>query len=58
MNQNKLGQIKDFGILATASQSQGVPIQDVQAGTVDQRNDAEKAFMAIAKKILQRTTDK
>lgn len=55
MNLNKLGQIKDFGILATASQSQGVPIQDVQAGTAVQRKEAEGAFKAIAERIIQRT---
>jgi len=54
---NKLGQIKDFGILATASQRQGVPIRDVDVGGTDQKVQAERAFTTIAKKILQRTSD-
>lgn len=56
MSLNKLGLIKDFGILATESQTQGVPIRDVQAGSADQRNEAGWAFNEIAKKILQRTS--
>jgi cellulose biosynthesis protein BcsQ len=56
MSLNKLGLIKDFGILATMSQAEGVPIQNVRAGTAEQRSDAERAFRAIANKILQRTS--
>jgi cellulose biosynthesis protein BcsQ len=51
---NELGQIKDFGSLATASQDQGVPIKDVNAGTPDQRAEAERAFRVIAEAIIQR----
>ena len=54
LEQNKLGQIKDFGTIANASQVQGVPMASVVAGTPDQRSDAEKAFRQIAKKILER----
>lgn len=56
MSLNKLGLIKDFGNLATASQTQGVPIQDVQAGTFEQRDEASRAFKRIAEKIIQRTS--
>lgn len=52
---NQLGQVKDFGTLATAAQDQGVPIKDVAAGTPDQRVDAERAFREIAAAIIQRT---
>lgn len=56
LSYNKLGLIKDFGSLAAASQTQGVPINNVNAGTSDQRVEAEKAFTNIAKKIIQRST--
>ena len=52
---NQLGQVKDFGSLAAASQNQGVPIKDVDAGTPKQRADAERAFREIAQKIAERT---
>lgn len=55
LSYNKLGQIKDFGSLAAQSQTQGVPIKDVNAGTTEQRLEAEKAFTNIAKKIIQRS---
>jgi cellulose biosynthesis protein BcsQ len=55
LGQHKLGEIKDFGGLATASQTQGVAIRDADVGTAEQRAAAEKAFLAIAKKIIQRT---
>ena len=54
MSLNKLGLVKDFGILATASQTQGVPIRDVDAGTIEQRDQASTTFRSIAEKILQR----
>jgi cellulose biosynthesis protein BcsQ len=52
---NQLGQVKDFGSLAAASQNQGVPIKKVDAGTPDQRDEAERAFLEIARKIVERT---
>jgi len=52
---NKLGQIKDFGTIANASQVQGVPMSEVDAGTPEQRADARRAFHQIAKKILERS---
>lgn len=55
LSYNKLGLIKSFSSLATASQTQGVPIKDVNAGTAEQRVEAEKAFTNIAKKIIQRS---
>jgi cellulose biosynthesis protein BcsQ len=52
---SQLGQIKDFGSLANASQVRGVPIKDVNAGTPDQRAEAERAFREIAEKIVAQT---
>ncbi len=52
---NQLGQIKDFGSLAAASQIQGVPIKNVQAGTPDQREVARADFAEIASNIIQLT---
>lgn len=51
---NKLGQVKDFGTIANASQVQGVPMSEVDAGTPAQRSDAARAFHGIAKRILER----
>ncbi len=51
---NQLGQIKDFGSLASASQMQGVPIKDVTTGTPDQRAGAANAFAQIAEEIVKR----
>jgi hypothetical protein len=49
-----LGVVKDFGVLASYSQEQGVPIADVDAGTPDQRAEAAKAFTGLARKLIQR----
>lgn len=51
----KLGEVKDFGQLITASQREGVPIPYVKAGTPDQRASAKTAFKSIAQKIVERT---
>jgi len=50
----ELGQIKDFGTVANASQLEGVPIRDVKAGNPYQRAEAEEAFLALARAILHR----
>jgi cellulose biosynthesis protein BcsQ len=52
LSQNKLGQIKDFGTLATESQRLGVPLMYANAGTSQQRDQARVAFEAIARKIV------
>ena len=49
----KLGDIKDFGGLATASQVQGVSIFEVNAGTPEQRTAAAKAFTDISRRIMR-----
>lgn len=55
MSHLKLGQIKDYGSLAPASQKQGVPFKDVDFGRANQAAEASKAFKAIAEKIVSRT---
>ena len=50
-----IGEVKDFGTLVTHSQEQGVPVRDVDAGTPEQRGEAQMVFREIAKKIIQRT---
>ena len=52
---NKIGQVKDFGGLATLSQEQGAPFRSVEGGGVEQKRDADAEFDRIAKLILQRT---
>jgi cellulose biosynthesis protein BcsQ len=51
----ELGQIKDFGSIATASQNQGQPMMSVDAGTQSQREEAGEIFSSIARKIIERT---
>jgi cellulose biosynthesis protein BcsQ len=55
LSQNKLGQIKDFGTLANESQIQGVPLMQANAGTPEQRRQAQLAFENIARKIIALT---
>ncbi len=50
----KLGEIKDFGAIANASQTQGVPIDEVNAGTPEQRAEAKQEFDDLAAVVLQR----
>lgn len=52
----RLGDVKDFGSLAAASQRQGLPIADADAGTQDQRDAAQEVFLALADEIIERTT--
>lgn len=55
VSHNKLGQVKDFGSLATLAQAQGKPFALVQGGVVEQKKTAKAEFERIAKQILQRT---
>ena len=50
-----LGEVKDFGVLVAASQKEGVPIDQVHAGTRTQRELAKTAFKHIAQRIIDRT---
>lgn len=47
----KLGEVKHFGALISASQKDGLPLWEVDAGSQKQRSDARKSLMAIAKSI-------
>lgn len=52
--QFNLGQIKDFSSLVGSAQSQGVPIFNVKDGTPYLKDEAKKAFGALAEKIVSR----
>jgi len=54
---NKLGQVKDFGTLATLAQEQGVDFVRTTQSQPAQRTEAKNEFAAIAKKIIARTSD-
>jgi cellulose biosynthesis protein BcsQ len=55
VTQLSLGEVKDFGTLATRSQEQGVPVRSVDGATDEQRAEARLTFKEIARKIIQRT---
>lgn len=50
----KLGEIKDFGSLANASQREGVPIDEVRMGNAGQRAEAREQFERLANAVLRR----
>ena len=54
----KLGGVKHLGELIPASQKAGTPIWEAMAGSPQQRESARTAFFSIARKIVQRATDK
>lgn len=49
-----LGEVKNFGSLVPASQSQGRPLGEAEAGSPEQRAVAKKVFASIAEKIESR----
>jgi len=50
----KLGEVKDFGALVSASQREGVPIYNIRdGGTPEQRSAAKAAFKNIADRIIK-----
>lgn len=51
----KLGEVKDFGSLASASQKEGVSFSNVKAGTENQRKQAAAAFHELAQNLIERT---
>jgi cellulose biosynthesis protein BcsQ len=51
----KLGEVKDFGALAPASQREGVALNEVKSANDDQRQAALEAFDELAGVIIQRT---
>jgi cellulose biosynthesis protein BcsQ len=50
----KLGEVKYFGGLVSSSQSSGLPLYDVTAGSPDQRSQARNALSSLATKIDQK----
>ncbi|MDB6013963.1 MAG: ATPase [Gammaproteobacteria bacterium] len=50
----RIGEIKEFGALAAASQIEGVPIWQVHAGTPDQRQAAKEAFDELGRVVISR----
>ena len=52
----RLGGVKDFSSLATASQREGVGIADVSTANAEQRELAEDTFDELAARILERTS--
>ena len=52
----RLGEVKDFGSLASASQQQGLPFSQVNSGTEQQREQASNAFNQIARNLIERTS--
>jgi len=53
-SQFKLGEVKHFGALVGASQNQGLPMWEVDAGTPSQRATAKKVFGEIATRLTNR----
>jgi cellulose biosynthesis protein BcsQ len=54
LSQFKLGQIKDFGSLASLGQAQGTAMAQVEGGAPYQRDQASAAFRGFAQKIIDR----
>lgn len=52
---NQLGQIKDFGRLASAAQTEGRPIKDVSVANRAESDQARQAFHEIAIEVVKRT---
>jgi cellulose biosynthesis protein BcsQ len=51
----RLGAVKNFGALVPASQREGTPFYAANAGSADQRDDAEKALSSIAAAIEEQS---
>ncbi len=51
----RLGEVKDFGALVPASQRQGSPLYEADAGSPQQRSEARDALSSIAKAIEERS---
>lgn len=50
----RIGEIKDFGTLANASQHEGVPIWETASGTPTQREEAHRVFADLAESVISR----
>jgi cellulose biosynthesis protein BcsQ len=51
----RIGDVKDYASLATASQVEGVPIFDASVGTDSQKADANATFANLAAALIKRT---
>ncbi len=49
----RIGEIKDFSSIATASQQQGLPMWRLESGAQSQRDGAEEEFHAIASTLIR-----
>jgi hypothetical protein len=54
VSQMKLGQVKDFGRLAAASQREGRPIWQVEGATPAEETTARDTFVGIAAKLVEK----
>jgi cellulose biosynthesis protein BcsQ len=54
IQENLLGEVRDFSSVAAMSQIQGVAIENVRGGSVDLKNSAKESFSEIAQKIIER----
>lgn len=57
VSRNKLGQVKDFGSLATSAQEHGVPFSQAPGAAAYLREQAEQEFLKIADLIIARTRE-
>jgi len=55
MQEIKLGQVKDFSSIANTAQLMGLPMWDVDGGSLDQKAVARMVFKKIAENIINRT---
>jgi cellulose biosynthesis protein BcsQ len=56
INPLRLGDVKDFGTLVSASQREGVAISEVSKGTSAQKGSADRTFEQLALQIIERTS--
>ncbi len=55
VRENRLGQVKDLGVTAQEAQNLGVPIAEMQGGSVKHKTEALAAFRTIAEAIVTRS---
>lgn len=51
----KLGEVKDFGILITESQKQGLPIWEINGGNAGSKAESKNVFANIARRVIDGT---
>ena len=55
LSEFKLGEVKHFGSLVSASMDEGMALADTKAGIPDQRQSAQKVFDSIARRIIEKS---